>query len=159
MCQGLGIGVNGSAINNGGCAMDSLYTFNKDTVVSRLNRWGRWKMESGVALGFPSMAAFMRLGGGGSPGDHYDEFDSECIETNRAVDLLPAIPMFVIRIEYVIAYKDTAVKAQACGISKRAYYNYLQSAHEMVASLLNKDLRIVHESDINVLSVLEVRTA
>ena len=159
MFQGLGIGANGSTINNGGCAMDSLYTFDKGTVVSRLNRWGRWKMASGVALGYPSRSCFMRLGGDNSPGDHYDEFDSECIETNRAVDLLPAIPMVVIRIEYVIGYKDTAVKAHACGVSKRAYYNYLQSAHEMVANILNKELRIVHDSSINVLSVLEVRTA
>lgn len=159
MCHGLAIGASGSTINNGGCAMDSLYTFDKGTVVSRLNRWGRWKMASGVALGYPSSSLFMRLGGGNDQGSHYGEFDSECIETNRAVDLLPAIPMVVVRIEYVIGYKDTAVKAHACGISKRAYYNYLQSAHEMVANILNKDLHIVHESSINVLSVLEVRTS
>ena len=88
------------------------------------------------------------MGGGNESGGRYDEFDSECVETNRVVDLLPAIPMVVVRIEYVIGYKDTAVKAHACGISKRAYYNYLQSAHEMVANLLNKELRIVHESSV-----------
>lgn len=161
VCQGLVIGANGSTINNGGCAMDSLYTFDKGTVVSRLNRWGRWKMASGVANGFPSQSAFMRLGGV-PPGDAWEgtALDSECVQTNKAVSDLPGdVHKLVLRIEYVDSYKDSSVKAYRFGCSKRQYYNFLETAHKLVANNLNLNLQSVHRNDINMLSCLEVRTA
>lgn len=153
VCQGLAIGVSGSTINNGGCAMDSLYTFDKGTVVTRLNRWGRWKMASGVALGFSSMAAFMRLGGGSNQSDRFGEIDYECIQTNIAVELLPLFHQDVIRVEYLLAYSESSVKANRCGVKKRTYYEYLEKAHDYVAKNLNLSLNSPHKDDINLLNV------
>ena len=133
-----------------------LESFDKTTVSSRLIRWGAWKMRSGVALGYPSMVSFMRLGGGHSA---YDDVDSECIETDGAVEKLTLFPQITIRVEYVSGYKETAVKAHACGISKRRYYEYLQLAHEQVANNLNLMLISPHKHDTNMLNQLEVRQA
>ena len=134
----------------------NLFMCDKTTVGSRLVNWAHWKMASGVALGYPSMVSFMRLGGGHSA---YDDVDSECIETNNAVEKLPYIPLIVIRVEYLSGYKETAVKAHACGISKRSYYNYLETAREMVANNLNLSLHIMHKHGTNMINQLEVRPA
>lgn len=138
---------------------DNLYTFDKSTVSSRLIRWGQWKMMSGVALGYPSIAAFVGLSPS-SPGDWCGQaIDSECVQTNVAVEQLKLFPQVIVRVEYISGYKETAVKAHVCGVSKRRYYEYLQLAHEQVANNLNLLLIRPHESDINLLSCLEVRTA
>lgn len=138
--------------------MGDLYSFDKGMVRSRLIRWGEWKMKSGVALGYPKQAAFMNLSGvrPSDAADFRDVVDSECVQTNGAVELLPFVHIAVVRVEYVMAYTETAAKAYSCGISKRAYYNYLTAAHEMVAKNLNLLLHDVHEFDINALSSSEV---
>lgn len=130
-----------------------LYKFDKTTVSSRLIRWGSWKMRSGVALGYPSMAAFVGLSGGNPPDWCGQAIDSECVQTDAAVEQLTLFPQIVVRVEYVSGYKETAVKAHVCGISKRRYYEYLQLAHEQVANNLNLLLIRPHESDINQLNV------
>jgi len=139
--------------------MNSLYEFDKSTVASRLIRWGRWKMASGVSLGYPSQSAFMRLGGGIDNRDRFGEIDHECVETDSAVEMLPLVHQLVVRVEYVSAYSDTAVKAHQCGICKRSYHNYLIAAHEQVANKLNERLRVVHEFDINPLNCQLLRPA
>lgn len=137
---------------------DDLESFDKTTVATRLIRWGAWKMKSGVALGYPSKVAFMRLGG-----EHQDWLgivvDSECIQTDGAVEKLSLFPQVVIRVEYLLGYKETAVKAHVCGISKRRYYEYLQMAHEQVANNLNLMLISPRKRDTNMLSCLEMRPA
>ena len=163
--KGLGAGSNelaGLVINNVECAMDKLdlESFDKSTVTSRLVRWGQWKMNSGVALGYPSESAFMRL----TPKDKNQEWmglavDSECVQTNHAVEHLSLFPQIVIRVEYLSGYRETAVKAHVCGISKRRYHEYLQIAHVQVANNLNLLLISPHETGINLLNCLEVRTA
>ncbi|WP_145956215.1 hypothetical protein [Nitrosomonas ureae] len=138
---------------------DNLYTFDKGTVSSRLIKWGQWKMRSGVALGYPSAAAFVGLNPS-SPSEWCGQaIDSECVQTNQAVEALPYVLLIVVRVEYISGYKDSAVKAHACGISKRSYYNYLDHAREIVANNLNLNLHMVHKNDINLLSCLEVRSA
>lgn len=132
----------------------SLETFDKSTVTSRLIRWGAWKMRSGVALGYPSMVTFMRFGGGSSG---YDDVDSECIETNGAVEKMSLFPQVAIRVEYISGYKEIAVKAHVCGVSKRRYYEYLQMAHELVANNLNLRLISPHKNDTNMVNQLYVR--
>lgn len=139
--------------------MNKLFEFDKSTVVSRLNRWGRWKMASGVSLGYPSQSAFMRLGGGTNPADRFGDIDHECIETDAAVESLPLVHQLIVRVEYVLAYKDTAVKAHQCGVCKRSYHNYLIAAHEQVANKLNERLHVVHEFDINPLNCQLLRPA
>lgn len=157
VCRVLGSGAGGLTMSEG-CAMGDFYSFDKGMVRSRLIRWGEWKMKSGVALGFPKQASFMNLSGvrGTEAVSFLDEVDSECAQTNGAVELLPFVHLAVVRVEYVLAYKDTAVKAHSCGISKRSYYNYLEAAHKLVAKNLNLLLHDVHEFDINALSCSEV---
>lgn len=141
--------------------MSKLETFDKTTVTSRLVRWGSWKMRSGVALGYAPMAAFMRLsGGGGTVGGIADEIDSECVQTDGAVEKLTYFPQVVIRVEYMIGVdKRRDEKARTCGISKSTYYDYLQVAHAQVANNLNLMLRSPDKSDINLLNVSKVRLA
>lgn len=138
-----------------------LETFDKSIVTSRLHRWGAWKMRSGVALGYQSMSSFMRLSGRSTTLENIvDEIDSECVQTDTAVNVLPYFHWVVIRAEYVLhAGKKGNEKAVICGVSKRAYYNYLDAAHSHVARNLNLLLISVHSSDINVLSVSKVRLA
>lgn len=135
----------------------SIYELDGGSVDSRLRRWGAWKMQSGVALGFPSQAAFMRLVPASDNHERFGEIDHECIETNEAVELLPLIPQVVIRVEYVLAYSSVAAKAHQCGICKRSYHNYLADAKKMFANILNKNLRVVHDSSINMANCSSVR--
>lgn len=141
--------------------MDRLYDFDKSTVVSRLNRWGKWKMQSGVANGYPSRSAFMREAGGNDMTQRWDRLalDSECVQTDKAVECLPWIHFGVIRVEYVLAYKETAAKAYYCGVKKRRYYEFLAEAHEKVANELNLNLQSAHKNDINMLNESYVRPA
>lgn len=133
--------------------MSDLYTFDKSTVVSRLHRWGQWKMNSCNAGGYPSKSAFMR----DAPIDpnsnrfFFNEIDSECIETNRAIDNLPHVPMIVIRVEYLSNHRKVSDKAIACGITKDYYYKCLKNAHELVAKELNLYLHGSGSFGINVL--------
>lgn len=129
-----------------------LYTHDASTVSCRLNAWALWKMDSGLALGYPSKSAFTILRVDCQRiEDHNISVDPECLETNAAVDNLPYVHNVVIRVEYLSGYKDIAVKAYKCGISKRTYYNYLDHAKQLVANNLNLVLHNVHECDINVL--------
>lgn len=131
-----------------------LCELDRSVVRSRLIRWGEWKMRSGVSLGFGSMSSFMKLGG--RTDQHYDPFgevDSECMLTNKSVEMLPHVPALVVRVEYVSGYRDSAVKAHSCGISKRAYYNYLDTAHDLVAKHINYLLRDVHKDDIKLINL------
>lgn len=135
-----------------------LYCLDKSSVTSRLVRWGTWKMRSGVANGYPKQSAFVRLGGISESATDWRgyEIDSECMATNKAVEMSPLFHQDVLRVEYIYAFRDTVVKANACGVGKRQYYNFLSSAHEIVANNLNIILRNVHENDTNMLSRLEV---
>lgn len=131
---------------------NSLYMFDKSIVSSRLIRWGKWKMTSGVALGYPTKAAFVGLSPN-PPGDWCGQsIDSECVQTNDAVEQLTLFQQVVVRVEYISGHRETAVKADVCGISKRRYYEYLNLSHEQIAEKLNLLLIRPHASGINVLS-------
>ena len=154
--KGTGEGVNFIAIGNkifnqSGGVMHNLYALDKSSVGSRLNNWADWKMASGMSLGYPSMSSFTKMR---VDGQRIEDFcagiDSECIETDKAVQDLPYLHNIIIRVEYLSVYKESSIKAYKCGISKRAYYNYLDHAKELVANNLNL-LHNVHDCDINVL--------
>lgn len=139
--------------------MGGVYELDASTVDSRLVRWGRWKMRSGVALGYPSRAAFMRMAPSGGSHDQCDEFDHECVETNNVVELLPFIQQIVLRVEYALACDSVSVKAYKCGVCKRSYHNYLIDAKKMFANIFNQRLHVVHDFDINVVMTSELRQA
>lgn len=129
-----------------------IYLFDKSTIGSRLNEWAMWKMASGVALGFPCHSAFTQtVVDNGRTKESYAPVDHECNAMNQAVDNLPYLHHIIIRVEYLSGYKDAAIKAYKVGISKRAYYNYLEHAKELIANSLNISLHNVHTSGINVL--------
>jgi len=119
------------------------------TVVNRLIGWSKWKLASGVALGYPSMVSFMRLGGETSSNNkrNYDEVDSWCVETDDAFKLLPVMPKEIIKMEYLSTHKIVAVKAHQMGISKRAYHKYLNDSYMLLGNILDSRLRNVHDSD------------
>lgn len=129
-----------------------LTDLDEGTVDSRLVRWGKWKMQSGVALGYPSQAAFMRLVPAHINHDRFGEIDQECVETNDVIELLPYVHQIVVRVQYVLPYNSVAVKAHQCGVCKRSYHNYLAEAKKLFAKKLNDRLHMVHDFDINVLS-------
>lgn len=131
-----------------------LYSFDKTTVVSRLNRWGEWKNGSGAGNGYPSHSAFVRLSGESHSVSDWigNAVDSECIETDRAVNECPLLHREIIKVEYYLAYKEIAVKAHLCGLTKREYYNFLSKSHQSVADNLNKNLHNSHKSDTNMVS-------
>lgn len=152
--QGLVIVVGGFKIEERVMNKSSIYDFDKSTVTSRLVRWGAWKMNSGVALGYPSMSTFMRLTPSVSMSHIQDEVGSECAQTDRAVMSLSDIHKLVIRNEYVLhTDKRVTERAAITGLSKRTYYDYLDCAHAYVARELNLLLISSHTSGINVLNV------
>lgn len=129
-----------------------MYLLDKTTIGSRLNEWARWKLASGVALGYPSRSAFTQTKVDNQrTKESYASVDHECSAMNDAVDSLPHLHHIIIRVEYLSGYKDTAVKAYNVGVSKRAYYNYLDEAKKLIANSLNISLHNVHTCDINVL--------
>lgn len=149
------IDVGGSGISDG-VIMDKsgLYEFDKTVVTSRLIRWGAWKMNSGVALGYPSMTTFMRMTPGATVGFIHDEVGSECSQTDKAVMSLSDIHKLVVRNEYVLhTDKKVSERADITGLSKRTYYDYLDCAHIQIAKRLNLLLISSHTSGINVLNV------
>ncbi|MBY0498306.1 MAG: hypothetical protein K2P74_01655 [Nitrosomonas sp.] len=139
----------------------SLYELDKSTVVSRLHRWGAWKMRSGVALGYPAMSAFMNLSGRATTLEHIaDEIDSECRQTNDAFEKLYFFPRSAIYVEYVIGVgKSRDEKACLCGCQRTAYYKYLESGHIEFSRILNLMLHSADKTDINLLNVSKVRLA
>ena len=135
--------------------MDQLLS--RASVVHWLGGWAKWKLASGVALGYPSMVSFMRMFGGENSSYNYDEVDSWCIKMDEAVELLPIVQKEMIRMEYLSVYKTVAVKAHRMGISKRAYHQYLNTSYESLGNILQTRLRTVHDSDTFLLNQLEMR--
>ena len=138
-----------------------LYELDKTVVSSRLVRWGAWRMNSCVALGYQSMSAFMKLNPSStSIGNIADEIDSECKQTDRAVSKLNDFLFIVVRNEYVLhVNKKLTERAVITGVSRRRYSEYLDRAHGEIAENLNLLLISPPTSDINVLSVSKVRSA
>lgn len=128
------------------------YLFDKTTVNGRLTEWAAWKMDSGVALGYPSESAFLKMNvDNGKTKESYAPINQECSLLNGIIDDLPHLHHIIIRVEYLSGYKDSEVKAHIVGVSRRTYYNYLDRARELIANSLNISLIGVRTCDINVL--------
>ncbi|MBY0474204.1 MAG: hypothetical protein K2Q13_03970 [Nitrosomonas sp.] len=137
-----------------------LEMFDSSIVTSRLVRWGAWKLNSCVALGYPSMSTFMKMTPSASMSTIQDEIDSECKQTNESVLQLNDLHQLIIRNEYVLYSDRKAVeRAAITGFKKRQYYDHLKCAHIEIAKRLNLLLISPHTSGINVLSVSEMRLA
>lgn len=141
----LGLGCGAGGLMSGGNAMDEA------VVVNRLLRWAKWKMRSGVALGFKPAVNFYRLAGGLSQ-DYNQVIDSECIETNNAVDQLPAMLRELIRIEYLGIGMDERSKAECFGCCVRSFRRWKVEAHEKLLKILKLDLTMVPISEYNSVS-------
>ena len=105
-------------------------------VVNRLIRWSRWKMGSGVNLGYPAKVSFLNLMPGASV--HDCSFDSECQETERAVRSLPNDQYRLIRHEYIVSRDwNQREKASMLHISPSTYRRWIKEAHHQIAVNLN----------------------
>ncbi len=138
-----------------------LFELDKTTVTSRLVRWGAWKMNSGVALGHPSMAAFMRMTPGSTVGAIQDEIDSECRQTDMAFERIEIyFYKSALWVEYAVGSgRPRDDRIRMCGCSKRKYYEYLELGHIHFANNLNLLLHFRDRNDINLLSSSKVRLA
>ena len=119
-------------------------------VINRLFKWAKWKMNSGVALGYKSQVSFTRLSGGRDPNLGYDErYDVECQFTERAVNLLPELHKALLRLEYLSTVISEDQKAYCFGTSRRTYRQYRQQAYQMLGNLLDSLLSCSPDGDIN----------
>ncbi len=129
----------------------------ESTVVNRLTAWSKWKMESGVALGYPSKVAFLRVGCGSDIPTDRDGHDAWCSETDAAVKSLPWLHQLIIRAEYLSLGTDVATKAHKVGIAQRTFRKYLTDSYQKIGNTLDLKLRSVPDNDINLLLQLEMR--
>jgi hypothetical protein len=115
--------------------------------VGRLMRWARWKMDSGVQLGFKSHVNFLKLAGGRDWRD--ESIDSECVQTNEAVEQLPELHKALIRVEYLSTCLDEQFKAHAFGCCIRSWRQWKKDAHAKIVNYLNIRLTMVPVSEHN----------
>ena len=108
----------------------------ESTVVNRLLRWKRWKMRSGVALGYPSQSPFCRLAPSAT---HYSDpgIDDECVTTNDAVNMLPEVYKLVIRLEYIEDLLSEDQRVHCYGKSRRTYREDRTRAYLLIGNALD----------------------
>ncbi|SEN43728.1 hypothetical protein [Nitrosomonas marina] len=112
----------------------------ENCVESRLTRWARIKMQTGVKLGFPERSAFMNMTPAGSDPVIDPGVDLEFQQTDLAYNQLPEIPKLVIRKEFLSTCKNEASKAYQLGIAIRTFRQYKHNAYKLMANLLNAHL-------------------
>lgn len=113
----------------------------KGTVINRLIGWSRRKLFTGCGLGFPKSSSFLHLVVDNSRDRTYDYTDVErwCIETNDAVEALPAEYNLVIRLEYLSNVRETKLKLELLGgISRATYYRRLDTAYNMIGNSIER---------------------
>ena len=106
-------------------------------VVNRLLRWQRWKLASGVMLGFATQSPLMKL----TPKDNNPPdpgYDLDCELTNRAYEKhLPAIYQLVIWIEYISLLTSEDQRSRYYGKSRRTYRQDRTRAHELLGNIID----------------------
>ena len=105
-------------------------------VINRLLRWAKWKMQAGVALGYPSQVSFVRLAPATT---HFRDpgIDAECMLIEKAYWILPVVDQAVLWVEYLstkISYDD---KAHYFGRSVRRYRGCLTDAHNKIGNTID----------------------
>ena len=113
-------------------------------VVNRLLKWSKWKLQTGVALGYPSQVSFMRLV---PPGTNFADprIEADCILTDRAVNLLPEVFKLVIRLEYIDAIPSMEQKAHCYGKSRRVYGEDRATAYRLLGNLIDTLIDVKQE--------------
>lgn len=107
-------------------------------VINRLLKWARWKMDSGVALGYKKQVSFLRLSGGRDPSLAHDALlDSDCQLTDHAVNLLPEVYKLVIRMEYIDVIPNENHRAHRYGKSRRTYRDDRATAYRLLGNLID----------------------
>lgn len=144
------MGFHGLDYGSGG-SMNRGDSMSEAVIVNRLVRWANWKMRSGVALGFKPAVNFYRLAGGLNQ-DYNQVIDSECIETDNAVNELPVMLRELIRIEYLGIGSDEQLKAECFGCCVRSFRKWRRVAHERLVKILKIDLTMVPLYEYNSVS-------
>ncbi len=117
----------------------------ESAVISRLERWARIKMQSGVKLGYPHESAFRRLTPSGTIPLVDHGIETEFHQTEAAFRMLPEIPQLVIRKEFLSTCRDEPSKAHQLGVSVRTLRQYKHNAYQMLANILN--IRLTHGAE------------
>ncbi|SHL10780.1 hypothetical protein SAMN05216428_10196 [Nitrosospira sp. Nsp11] len=105
-------------------------------VINRLIEWAKWKMNTGVALGYKSQVSYVRLSGGNTL--TYDTgYDADCLLTDRAVNLLPEVYKLVIRMEYIDAIPSEIQRVHCYGKSRRTYRDDRTEAYKLLGNLID----------------------
>ncbi|SCX93626.1 hypothetical protein SAMN05216420_101383 [Nitrosospira sp. Nl5] len=104
-------------------------------VVNRLLRWAKWKMQTQVALGYPSQVSFVRLA---PTTTHFRDpgIDAECVITEKAYELLPVLCKAVLWTEYLSTAISESHKAHLFGRSRRVYRECLTEAYVKIGNTL-----------------------
>jgi hypothetical protein len=106
-------------------------------VINRLIKWAKWKMQTNVALGYPSQVNFIRLAPPTDPHYHDARIETDNLLTDRAVNQLPEVYKLVIRMEYIDAIPDESQRIHRYGKSRRTYYYDRTTAYMMIGNLID----------------------
>lgn len=107
----------------------------KAIIVNRLIRWARWRLGSGVHLGFNKQVSFLKFTPSSTTG-HDVLIEQDCMETDAAYNLLPLLHQSVIRLEYLSDIRNDEDKARCVGISVRSFRQYRNDAYDKIDNIL-----------------------
>ena len=102
----------------------------------RLDKWAKWRLKSGVPLGFPSRSSFMR----DAPSDGMKLLpgvDVECEITNKAYEEhLGTVYQIILHIEYLSPIRTEVLRARCYGKSRRIYRQDNKRAHMLLGNAI-----------------------
>ncbi len=104
-------------------------------IVNRLLRWARWRLGSGVHLGFNKQVSFLRLTPPSTVG-HDVLLERDCMETDAAFNALPLLHQSVIRLEFLTDVRKDEDKARCVGISIRSFRQYRNDAYDKIDNII-----------------------
>ncbi len=109
-------------------------------VINRLLKWARWKLNTGLTLGYPSQVNFVRLAPGTT---HFPDagIELDCNLTDKAINLLPEIYKIIIRLEYIDTFNNEEQRAHCYGKSRRTYRSDRATAYQLLGNLLDSNIQ------------------
>lgn len=106
-------------------------------VINRLIKWAKWKLQTGVALGYPNQVSFMRLTPPGTFDVHDPRIEADCVLTDMAVNLLPEVYKLVVRLEYIDALPSEDQRVRCYGKARRTYRDDRSEAYRLLGNLID----------------------
>ena len=104
-------------------------------VINRLLKWQKWKLKVVDPLGYPKQSPFTRLTPSGS-NFHDPNVDTDCLLTDKAVDLLPEVYKLVIRLEYIEPIPSEDQRVRCYGKARRTYRDDRSEAYRLLGNLI-----------------------